>query len=112
MITAIQLLALVFVGFAASRVILRAKDKKISITELFFWLAVWTVLILVVFFPGLTSPAADFIGVGRGNDVIIYVSIGLLFYLMFRLYVKIEEIQQDITQVVRMTAINEKKKRK
>lgn len=110
MITTIQIIVLVFVVFAASRVILRAKDKKISVTELFFWLAVWAVLAGVVFFPELTAPAAIFLGVGRGIDVIIYVSIGLLFYLIFRLYVKIEELQQDITAVVRKNAIEKRKK--
>ena len=111
MITTIQIIVLVFVVFAASRVILRAKDKKISVTELFFWLAVWAGLTGVVFFPELTAPAAAFLDVGRGIDVIIYMSIGLLFYLIFRLYVKIEELQQDVTAVVRKEAIDRKKKK-
>jgi len=68
MITTIQIIVLVFVVFAASRVILRAKDKKISVTELFFWLAVWAGLTGVVFFPELTAPAAAFLGVGRGIE--------------------------------------------
>lgn len=110
MITIIQVLAFLFVTFAASRAMLRAKDKKISIAELFFWLGIWGGLIFVVFFPEFTSYIANLVGIGRGIDVIIYTSIGLLFYLIFRLYVKIEEVEQEITKLVREMAITRKKR--
>jgi small membrane protein len=111
MITIIQILALIYVGFTASRAILRAKDNKISIVELFFWLSVWAGLTFVIFFPNITSLIANMVGIGRGIDFIIYISIATLFYLIFRLYVKIEDTQRQITLLVRQFAI-EKKKRK
>ncbi len=110
MISLIQLFAFAFVTFAASRAVLRAKDKKITVFELFFWLCIWGGLIIVVFFPELTSYLADVVGIGRGIDVIIYTSIGLLFYMIFRLYVKFEENEREITQLVREIAIMKKKK--
>jgi small membrane protein len=111
MITLIQIMAVGFVTFAMSRAILRAKDKKISTIELFFWLAIWGGLIIVVFFPGITSVIADIVGIGRGIDVIVYTSIGLLFYLIFRLYVKLEEVEREITLVIRDNALHGKKKK-
>jgi small membrane protein len=110
MITPIQILAFIFVTFAASRAVLRAKDKKITLIELLFWLGVWGGLIVVVFFPGLTSYVADLVGIGRGIDVIIYTSIGLLFYMIFRLYVKFEESEREITRLVREIALMKKRK--
>ncbi len=111
MITIIQIMALVFVTFTASRAILRRIDKKISFGELVFWLAIWSGLIFVVFFPDYTSFIANLIGIGRGIDVIIYTSIGLLFYLIFRLYVKLEETDRQITQLIREIALIEKKRK-
>ena len=110
MLTIIQILAFVFVTFAVSRAVLRAKDKKISLGELFFWLAIWGGLIFVVFFPAITSYFAQLLGIGRGVDVIVYMSISLLFYLIFRLYVKLEETERKITKLVRELAINKRKK--
>jgi hypothetical protein len=110
MISIIQILAFIFVTFAASRAVLRAKDKKIKIFELFFWLGIWGGLIVVVFFPGLTSYAAELVGIGRGIDVIVYTSVGLLYYLIFRLYVKLEDSEREITQLVREIALMQKKK--
>ncbi len=111
MITPIQIMAVVFVTFAASRAVLRAKDKKINMIELLFWLGIWGGLIFVVFFPSVISYIANLLGIGRGIDVIVYTSIGLLFYLIFRLYVKLEESEREITKVVReISFINKKRK--
>jgi len=107
----IQILTLIFILFVVSRTLLRAKDKKISIGELFFWLAIWFGLSFVVFFPGITSQVADLLGIGRGADVITYVSIGILFYLIFRLYVKLEDTERKITLLVRELAFEKNKKK-
>ena len=106
-----QVLTLIFVIFVVSRTILRAKDKKISVGELFFWLAVWFGLSFVVFFPKFTSQIALLLGIGRGADVITYVSIGVLFYLIFRLYVKLEDTERKITLLVRDLAFQKNKKK-
>lgn len=110
MITAIQIGALVFSLFALSRVILRAKDKKINTVELFFWVGVWAILIVTIALPDILSRGAALVGIGRGTDLILYGSIGLLLYLVFRLYVKLEETEREITQLVRERALEKKKK--
>jgi small membrane protein len=109
MVTIIQILALGFVTFAASRAILRAREKNISLGELIFWLGIWGGLIFVVFFPGITGYVAELVGIGRGIDVIIYTSIALLYYLIFRIYVKLDETERQITKIVRENAIKKKK---
>jgi len=55
---------------------------------------------------------AEIIGLRRGVDVVIYSSIGILFYMLFRLYIKFEEREQEITKVVREIALLKKKNRK
>ncbi|MEM2138968.1 MAG: DUF2304 family protein [Candidatus Woesearchaeota archaeon] len=107
--TIIQILAVIFFSFAASRAILRAKDKKITIIELFFWLSIWFGLIFIVFFPDYLSKIANFLGIGRGTDVLVYSSIVILFYLLFRLYVKLDELESEITKLVREIALKKKK---
>lgn len=109
--TIIQIAAILFSLFALSRVVLRARDKKLSLGEILFWIMVWLMLLLVVFFPGLTTTIAKLVGIGRGIDVVVYSSIGVLFYLIFRLYILIEELDQQLTIVVREIAFMKKKKR-
>jgi len=108
MITLLQGVAIVYVMFTASRAILRAIDKKITLMELGFWLAIWCGLIFVVFFPNYVTIIGSFFGIDRGIDLVVYFSIAVLFYLIFRLYVKIDETQRQITVLVRELTLKEK----
>ncbi|MBN2421640.1 DUF2304 family protein [Candidatus Woesearchaeota archaeon] len=107
----IQLFAILFSLFAASRVFLRTKDKKLTIPEFVFWMFIWGSLIITAFIPDVTSMIANFVGIGRGVDIIIYMSIGTVFYLIFRLYVKLEDVERELTVVIRELAFMKKRKK-
>jgi hypothetical protein len=111
MITIIQVLMVIFAVFAWSRAALRLKDKSIRIGEFLFWSAVWVGVILFAVTPDLFSWISPFFGIGRATDLAMYVSVILLFYLMFRLYVRIDRQNQELTKLVRETAIKRAKKK-
>jgi len=106
MLTSIQIILLVFILFFLSRVYLRSKEKTIPIKTALFWVIVWILAIIGVIHPAVTSKIAEFFGVGRGVDVIIYIAISLLFYLVFRIYVMIEDLRRELTTIVRNTALH------
>ena len=62
--------------------------------------------------PSTLSHLANLTGVGRGVDVIIYLSIIALFYMVYRSYVKMENMEREITKLVREIAIIEREKGK
>lgn len=104
----IQILIVLFALFAYSRVVARTKDKKVNQKEFLFWSIVWIGIIIVALIPGISGLFADFFGIGRGADFIVYIGVIVLFYLMFRLYVKAEKTEKDITKLVREIALNKK----
>lgn len=106
----IQVIAIVFSVFAWSRAILRFKDGSMTFKELLFWSVIWIAVLVVAIIPGVTSAIADLIGIERGIDVAVYAGIVLLFYLIFRLYVKIETQQHEITKLVREISLRRAKK--
>ena len=108
----IQVIIIIFAVFAWSRAILRYKDEKITMKELLVWSLVWAAAIFLVVWPQTSFVVAKLFGIARGADVIIYLSIPVLFYLIFRLYIKIETLEQEITKVVREIAIENRKKKK
>ena len=55
--------------------------------------------------PDLTSSLAKLFGVGRGADVVVYLALVGLFFMVFRLMVKIEKLEREITKVVRNKAL-------
>lgn len=57
--------------------------------------------LVFVFFPDLSTRVAHFIGVGRGADMIFYVSILFLAFLIMKLYVRTRRLEQMLTKMVR-----------
>ncbi|MBI2564797.1 DUF2304 family protein [Candidatus Woesearchaeota archaeon] len=110
MITILQILAIIFALFAWSRAVLRFKDKKITSYEFGFWTSIWMSVIIVAFFPDIIRLFSNIVGINRPVDIIIYSSIVLIFYLLFRIYVKIETLDQNLTVIVREMALLKKKK--
>ena len=104
----IQIILIIFFLFALSRVYLRFKGGQIRAMEFVFWSVVFSVAIAGVALPEEISKLAAILGVGRGVDLIIYASIAVLFYLVFRLYVFIEDVRHEITEVVRKIALLKK----
>ena len=111
MISLLQVLVVAFALFALSRAFLRFKDKKISGKEFAFWLVLWVAAFVVIILPVTSFFFANILGIQRGADFVVYISIILLFYLLFRLYVKIDSVEREITALVRESAIRKGKKK-
>lgn len=103
----LQILFSIFVLFVLSRIVLRWREGIISLGEFFFWLFVWIVIGLVVLLPQSSAFLARLLGVGRGADAIVYISIILIFYAIFRIVVKLEFIEHEITLIVRENALKD-----
>ncbi|PIS09371.1 DUF2304 domain-containing protein [Candidatus Beckwithbacteria bacterium CG10_big_fil_rev_8_21_14_0_10_34_10] len=108
----VQILLSLFLLFAVSRVYFRFKEGTINFGSFLFWLALWLAALFTIFYPGFSNYWASLLGIGRGVDAIIYISIALLFYLVFRTNVIIENLREEISQLVREIALKDKPKKK
>lgn len=97
-----------FVLFAVSRVWLRYRDGAIGMFGMMLWSVLWLGVGAFVWWPKVTDFVAHKIGIGRGADALVYFSIVGLFYGVFRLYVKMEYLEHQITSLTRMLAIRRK----
>ena len=112
MIEPIQVIFIIFVLFALSRAWLRYREGSIKATEFAFWLILWISAIIIVALPRSVGYISRLLGIGRPADLILYVAVILLFYLIFRIYVAIDGIEHKITKIVREVAIKREKKKK
>lgn len=101
----IKIIVTLFVIFALTRVYLRYKDGSISNGALFIWGLLWLGIEVFIWWPKVSDTVAHSVGLGRGADALVYFSIVALFYGVFRLYVKMEFIEHEITSLVRQLAI-------
>ncbi|MFA6485773.1 MAG: DUF2304 family protein [Candidatus Magasanikbacteria bacterium] len=103
----IQILLIIFFFFAIIKVFARYRSGDVAIGAFIFWTALWVGAGVVVWKPDLTMPMARWFGIGRGTDLVVYASIALLFYLFFRLMVKVEKINKNITKIARKIALDD-----
>ena len=104
---------MVLIGLIAILIVFeRFHNNKISIQTLLLWVVLWILLIIFAIIPDSTAFLANFFGIGRGLDLIIIFGIIGAYYLLFRLYLKLEKIDQNITELVQNVAVEFEKKEK
>jgi small membrane protein len=104
---AIQIVLTCFAIFAVSRVLSRYRRGGMRALHLILWLLFWAGVIVVSLHPATADRMADILGVGRGVDTAMYLSLLLIFYLLFRSFAKIEDMDRQLTRVVRASALRE-----
>lgn len=107
----LQVLISLVVGLILSEIVAEYRQKNLKLAFLLFWLLVWGAIGVVVWFPALTSDLAQILRIGRGMDVVVYLSVVLLFYLTFKLLLKTEHLEKEITKLVRREALKEIQKK-
>lgn len=104
----IQVVLLAIIGAMVLYTLMRRRRGEIGPFAVVAWLLVWTAGGLAVAFPHCATRVAQTIGVGRGADLATYVSIVTLFYVVFRLLMRIERLNRDVTDLVRAHAIEQR----
>ena len=102
--------AVIFILFALSRAFLQFRSGSLSWRGLTFWTVIWVGSGYIILYPATTGSLATNLGVSRGSDVVVYTSIIVIFYLLFRIYIFLNDINHNLTRVVRQIAIDEASK--
>ena len=105
---AIQILLVVFFLFALIKVIGRFRMGDLSKAGLVWWSLFWVAAAVVVILPNSTAYFAKLVGIGRGADLVVYLSLASVFFILFKLMMKIELLNKDITKLTRKIALDEK----
>ncbi len=101
----IQILAIIFVIFALWRVITKQRRHELKLVEFLMWFVFWLAVGIAFLTPQSLTRLANILGIGRGADLVLYVAVVVVFYLMFRIFVRLEKMEKDITKLTRQQAI-------
>lgn len=91
------------------RVTTQFRRGGLHVREYLLWLVLWFGGIFVILRPETATLAANLLGVGRGADFIVYISVIALFYLVHRILTRQERMEKEITQVIREFAVKNAK---
>lgn len=104
-----QILALLIIAFFVFRLFSQRKKDNLSKNELVLWLTFWLIAAIAIIF---IKPIDKLIGQlgfsASGINFLIYLATITLFYLLFRLRLKVAKLERNLARLVREIAQNEK----
>jgi len=68
-------------------------------------LAVGAAAILLVMLPSAATVIAHRLGVGRGTDLVLYLSLVLIFFLLLRFWAQTRQLESKVTELLRQVAL-------
>ena len=105
-----QVIAVLIIAFFVLKLNTQKKKKEISNNEFYLWLTFWLVALIAIIFIRQIDAFVNILGFsGSGINFLIYLAVMALFYLVFRLRLNIAKLDKNLTEVVRIITINNKK---
>lgn len=100
-----QILALIIIAFFVGRLLKQKRQDSISKNELALWLAFWILAALAIIFIKPIDRLVNNLGFsGSGINFLIYLAVITLFYLLFRLRLKLAKLENNLATLVREKA--------
>lgn len=107
----IQYIATGIIVIVLVQFLIKVIKDRTQLFKLLFWGVFWGIALVFIWLPTNTiDKVGQLFGVGRGIDVLVYLSIIFLFYYIFRQSEKINKLEKEITKLVRVITKNENDK--
>ena len=105
-----QLVAILIIIFFLARLIYQKIRGQILFLEFLIWLFFWVAAVFAVIFLKQIDALVLSLGFSSsGIDILLYLGFVFLIYLVFKLRLKLEKMERNITKLVREIAIKNNK---
>src|ERR1700741_2412122 len=98
----IQLVLLAGIAFIGVYFLVRLRKRLLDIILLVAMLACAVVFVI---WPEITNDIAKKLKVGRGADLIFYISILIFWFVILKLYARMRRMEQALTEMARKQAL-------
>ncbi len=103
-----QLIALIIILFFLSRLFIQKKKSNINNFEFNFWASFWFLAALAIIFLKQIDIFVSKLGFSStGINFLLYLATMVLFYLIFKLRLRLNNLENKLTKLTRSIAINE-----
>lgn len=87
--------------------------KNSSLFELIVWMSVWIGISVAALIPDfITGKLANWLGIKSNINAIVFMALGILFFLVYRLSLNLRRIESNMVKLVRELARLEQKNEK
>ena len=102
-----QILAITIILFVISRISWQKKRQNISGAEFWFWTIFWLLALVGVLLLKKIDQAVAILGFSaQGIDILLYATVILLLYFIFRIRLRLEKVEKSITILTREIAMD------
>ena len=105
----LKVLVTVFIAAVTWRTWLRWRRREMRGREAWLWTLLWALVLAASWRPQATDVVARWFGIGRGADLLIFLSVVALFALVSWLLSRVGKIEREITALVREMALRDSK---
>ena len=102
-----QIISFLLIFLIISRIVVRYVRHEIGGREFIYWTLFWLLAAGAILIPDALTRIANILGIGRGTDLAFYGSFVIVAYVLFRMVVRLDRIERDITKVVRHLALSD-----
>ncbi|MFO7872460.1 MAG: DUF2304 family protein [Candidatus Undinarchaeales archaeon] len=111
-ITGIQIIGIIIAAAVFWQARAMFKEGKFKKLDFFLWAGVSFALIIVSIFPRALDASFKYLQINRALDGLIVLGVFGAYILIFVAYIRIQETQREITEVVRKVALKFEEKEK
>ncbi len=102
-----QIIALSIIIFLVYRLIVQKNKKEINANEFALWLSLWSVAALSIIFLKKIDLFLASLGLAASAiNFLIYLSVLILFYFVFKMRLTIAKQDRELTKLARIVALN------
>jgi hypothetical protein len=104
----VKILSFLLAAIVISKSYVEFRAKSESLQMFIFWSVTWTVIVVVALFTSIIDLFISMFGGGRtGLGTFFGMGLVLLFFTVYRIYVKLERIEQRITKTIQDLALQD-----
>lgn len=108
-----KIFATVLAILVIARSVIDFKNKRESLTMTIFWIAVWSGILTLAFWPKSVDNLIALLGGQRsGLGTVFGMAIAFVLFVNYRIYVKANRVEKVMAKVVRRIALENLKKKK
>ncbi len=96
-------IALIAVMYAWSLVF---RQKK-TMWEALLWTCFWGAVALIAFEPDVLSYLSTITGIKKRENAALVTFFGILFFMVFYIVIRLEELEQRLTRIIRKMALKD-----
>ncbi|MDA3803109.1 MAG: DUF2304 domain-containing protein [Patescibacteria group bacterium] len=108
-----QIIAILIILVFVYQLTKQKKRKEIGINEYGLWLTLWTIAGLAIIFLKQIDTLLASIGLSASAiNFLIYLSVLVLFYFVFKMRLTISKLDRNLTKLTRVVGLKEAEKEK